>query len=202
MAKYTAQWGPKGFIVSPGKVVPLKDISTGYTLKAESNNDTSGTPPTNTRGRELQVVTLQTSYIAAAGVSPRAQLEEWGELIGEKYPLYIQGQRFGPKLLQLEDVRPSNIVLDNIGRFVSLDLALTLREYIPPATKVSAKAFSGAAKSAGSTGSAAGKSAPSKGGALAAKPSSEDRKVKKPTLAGRMVGAGVSALLKAAGVKK
>lgn len=152
MAKYMAQWGSKGFLVSPGKIVPLSTISTAYVLKSESNNDTSGTPPTNTRGLELEEITLETTYLAAAGVDPRGQVEEWKSLIGDTNPLYIQGKRFGPKLLQLKQVSVKNVLLDNAGRFLSVDLSISLQEYTPPSTKVSSKPFASASKSVGSSG--------------------------------------------------
>lgn len=43
----TVQWGPKSFVVSPGQVVPVRDLTTGYSRKSETNNDTSGQPTTN-----------------------------------------------------------------------------------------------------------------------------------------------------------
>ena len=52
--EYTALWGPKGFIVSPSKIVPLMNLSTSFSVKTDSGNDTSGTATTNTKGRELQ----------------------------------------------------------------------------------------------------------------------------------------------------
>ena len=198
MAKYMAQWGSKGFLVSPGKIVPLSTISTAYVLKSESNNDTSGTPPTNTRGLELEEMTLETSYLAAAGVDPRGQVEEWKSLIGDTNPLYIQGKRFGPKLLQLKQVSVQNVLLDNAGRFLSVDLSISLQEYTPPSTKVSSKPFASASKSVGSSGG----SSTSKSAAMSAKPSTDDKAAKKAPLTGRLMSYAINKGLEMAGIKK
>lgn len=193
-----AQWGSKGFLVSPGKIVPLSTISTAYVLKSESNNDTSGTPPTNTRGLELEEITLETTYLAAAGVDPRGQVEEWKSLIGDTNPLYIQGKRFGPKLLQLKQVSVQNVLLDNAGRFLSVDLSISLQEYTPPSTKVSSKPFASASKSVGSSGG----SSTSKSAAMSAKPSTDDKAAKKAPLTGRLMSYAINKGLEMAGIKK
>lgn len=193
-----AQWGSKGFLVSPGKIVPLSTISTAYVLKSESNNDTSGTPPTNTRGLELEEITLETTYLAAAGVDPRGQVEEWKSLIGDTNPLYIQGKRFGPKLLQLKQVSVQNVLMDNAGRFLSVDLSISLQEYTPPSTKVSSKPFASASKSVGSSGG----SSTSKSAAMSAKPSTDDKAAKKAPLTGRLMSYAINKGLEMAGIKK
>ena len=193
-----AQWGSKGFLVSPGKIVPLSTISTAYVLKSESNNDTSGTPPTNTRGLELEEITLETTYLAAAGVDPRGQVEEWKSLIGDTNPLYIQGKRFGPKLLQLKQVSVQNVLLDNAGRFLSVDLSISLQEYTPPSTKVSSKPFASASKSVGSSSG----SSTSKSAAMSAKPSTDDKAAKKAPLTGRLMSYTINKGLEMAGIKK
>ena len=193
-----AQWGSKGFLVSPGVIVPVSAISTAYVLKSESNNDTSGTPPTNTRGLELEEITLETTCLAAAGVDPRSQLEEWKSLVGEANPLYIQGKRFGPKLLQLRQVSVKNVLLDNAGRFLSVDLSISLQEYTPPSTKVSSKPFASASKSVGSSGG----SSTSKSAAMSAKPSTDDKAAKKAPLTGRLMSYAINKGLEMAGIKK
>ena len=166
MATYLAKWGNKGFLVSPSKIVPLTRLSTGFTLKADSNNDTSGQPTTNTRGLELQVIKLSTTYLAAVGVDPRGQIAEWKAQFGKRYPLLINGQQFGPPLLELTDVQFPNIVTDDRGRFIQVDVDITLQEYVPPTTTVSQKKAS-----TSSTGTNAG--------AMAATASSTDKSTKK-----------------------
>lgn len=166
---YQAKWGNKGFIISPGKLVPITSFSTGYSRKTSDSEDTSGQPTTNTRGIELQGVTLGTRYLASAGTDPRAQIDEWKEQFGLRYPLYVNGKLFGPKLMELEDVQFSNFIFDNAGRILQVDATIKLIEYVPPTTSVSEKKQ----QEAGTSGT--------KSGAMAASPSSTDKSNKAPT---------------------
>lgn len=126
---YMAKWGPKGFIVSDRKIAVLQGLTTSLSLKTDSENDTSGTQPTNTRGRELRPINFSVAYMAAAGVDPRGQLEEWESLLGESYPLVIGGRRFGAEKMMLTKVEASDIVLSNSGKFISVTVAISLEEY-------------------------------------------------------------------------
>ena len=127
--EYTALWGPKGFIVSPTKIVPLLDLTTSFAVKTDNGNDTSGTSTTNTRGRELQAVSLSTLYVRGAGVDPRGQIAEWEAQVGNAYPLYIEGQRFGPAKLMLKRVDVSDVLLSNAGKFLQCSVSLQFEEY-------------------------------------------------------------------------
>ena len=127
--EYTALWGPKGFIISPSKIVPLLDLTTSFAVKTESGNDTSGTASTNNMGRELQTVSLSTLYVRGAGVDPRGQIEEWEAQVGKAYPLYIEGKRFGPQKLMLTSVDVSDVLLNNKGKFLQCAVALKFEEY-------------------------------------------------------------------------
>lgn len=127
--EYTAQWGPKGFLVSASKIVPLMGLQTTVAVKSETQNDTSGTAKTNVTGRELQKVSLSTYYMRAAGVDPRAQLEEWEALVGQINTLYIGGKRFGPAQLMLKSVAESEIQTTNDGKFLTAKVDLSFEEY-------------------------------------------------------------------------
>lgn len=127
--EYTALWGPKGFIVSPTKIVPLLNLSTSFSIKTDSNSDATGTASTNTRGRELQTVSLSTLYVRSAGVDPRGQIAEWEAQVGKAYPLYIEGKRFGPNKLMLKSVDISDVLLSNTGKFLQVAVALKFEEY-------------------------------------------------------------------------
>ena len=196
MAVYQVKWGPKGFLVSPSKIVPFKDFTTSMTLKADSENDTSGTAPINTRGRELQPMTFSTTYLRAAGVDPRAQIEEWEGELGNSYPLYIGGKRFGPPKMRLTQVAVSDVVLSNKGEFLQATLAFTFAEDVGEKTaKVTASsaavsAAAPAAAPAAATNSASASRAAdvyaqtvaNKKAALSATASKEDRNAKKLAL--------------------
>ena len=182
---YLAQWGPKGFLVSPTKIVPLKDLSTSVALKADSENDTSGTDPTNTRGLEPQTITLSTTYLRAAGVDPRGQIDEWSSLVGAAHPLLIEGKRFGPPKMQLTRVDASGLEFTNEGKILKVEISITLMEYTDKKTSVESKAADAAAKAA-STYEA---TVAAKRQAMNATASKADKADKKPTAVKKAVTA-------------
>ena len=99
-----ASWGTKKFEVNPKKIYPFRDFSTGFKLKTDANADTSGTSPTNTRGRELEQITCSTYLLASAGVDVRGEFGSWRKLVGEAHPFFIGGVSFGAGNFQLESV--------------------------------------------------------------------------------------------------
>lgn len=124
-----ATWGPMSLLVSQTKIAVLEGLSTTLTLKQDSENDTSGTQPTNTRGRELQPVTFKVKYLAAAGVNPREEVNKWEAELGNSYPLIIGGERFGPEKMKLKQVSETDILLSNSGKFLQIVANITLEEY-------------------------------------------------------------------------
>ncbi len=126
---YMAKWGTKEFLVSANKIIVLEGLSTSLTLKEDSENDTSGTQPTNTRGRELRPISFRVRYLAAAGVNPREQIAGWEAELGSAYPLIIGGERFGAEKMKLTSVAVSDIRLSNSGSFLDATVTIMLEEY-------------------------------------------------------------------------
>ena len=183
--EYTALWGPKGFIVSPSKIVPLLNFTTNFAVKADTGNDTSGTKTTNTKGRELQTVTLSTIYVRGAGVDPRGQIAEWEAEVGKAYPLYIEGQRFGPKKLMLKSVDVSDVLLSNTGKFLQVAIALKFEEYTNDNNKSTTTKTTTSASA--SQAAAVYNSVKSKSSAMSATASKQDKAAKKPTTTAKAV---------------
>jgi hypothetical protein len=104
--------------------------------------DTSTAGATNIKGRELQTVSLSTLYVRGAGVDPRGQIAEWEAQVGKSYPLYIEGQRFGPSKLMLKSVDVSDVLLTNKGKFLQCAVALTFEEYATDSNAISANTAS------------------------------------------------------------
>ena len=125
---YMAQWGSKGFLISPTTIIFMENFSTSVELKADSENDTSGTSHTNTRGLLARPVSFSVTYARAAGADPRAQLEEWESLVGKSNPLHIGGKRFGPSSLILQKVDGTNFVFSPNGDFLSVTINLSFVE--------------------------------------------------------------------------
>lgn len=129
-----ASWGPKSFVISNSKITGIKDLKTAYALKTGNNEDTSGTPPTNTKGRELQEVSFSVQYLKAAGANPRSELSSWYGQIGNAYPMYLGGKTFGPPKLQLQHVDVSDVILSNSGDMLACTLSISLKEYSDTST--------------------------------------------------------------------
>ena len=161
---FIARWGPKGFTVSPSLIVPFNGFSTSLSLKADSENDTSGTAPSNTRGRELRPINFETVYVAAAGVDPRDQVAQWEAQLGNSYPLYIGEKRFGPPKMKLTNVAVSDVQFTSTGQWISCKVALTLEEYSEGKTS----ALTTKTTSSSSSSSSKSKSSSSKSGSSAA----------------------------------
>lgn len=147
---YMAQWGSKGFLISPTKIIFMENFSTSVELKADSENDTSGTSQTNTRGLLARPVSFSVTYARAAGADPRAQLEEWESLVGQSNPLYIGGKRFGPGSLILQKVDGANFVFSATGDILSVTINLSLREDTGEKTSTTTIAASTTGTKAGS----------------------------------------------------
>lgn len=178
--KYLAKWGPKGFLISPSKIVPFNDFATTVALKADSENDTSGTPPTNTRGRELQQMNFSTTYLRAAGVDPRAQWEEWQSLIGKVYPLLIEGRQFGPAKMLLTEVSLSDVEFSNTGAFLTATVNIILQEYSEKGSGTSSSGTSGTNATASQAASVYAATVAQKKAALNTTAPKTDKASKKP----------------------
>ena len=125
---YMARWGSKGFIVSASKVVPLEDFATSFALKSDTNGDTSGTPPTNTQGMELQPLSVKTRYMRALGTDPIGQIAEWKAQVGKTYPFFLGGKSLGPKFT-LKNVDISETMFAPDGTMLSCTVSLSFEEY-------------------------------------------------------------------------
>lgn len=124
-----ATWGPQTIAVSASVIASLEKLTTSLELKQDSENDTSGTQPTNTRGRKLRPVSFKVTYLAAAGTNPRREIKAWEDLLGYAYPLIIGGERFGPEKMKLTGVATSEVLLSVTGSFLKAVVTLTMEEY-------------------------------------------------------------------------
>ena len=146
---YTAQWGPKGFLISPEKIVPFFDLATTISLKTDSGTDTSGAVATNAKGLEPQQVEFSTTYFKSLNVDPRAQYDEWASLVGASHPLLIGGKRFGAEKMQLQSVTLSDVRLTPKGEFICATISVVLSE--PTAQKTTSSGGSGKASTVSSS---------------------------------------------------
>lgn len=182
-----AQWGPKEFLLSPTKIALMENFSTSVELKSDSENDTSGKSPTNTRGLTARPVSFSVTYTRAAGVDPRAQLEEWESLVGQSNPLHIGGKRFGPKTLLLTKANSSSFVFSPNGEFLSVTIDLSLVENTDGETSSAGKTTTTKKATTGSSSASVYAETVAKRRAMNATASASDKNAKKPNgSAGRL----------------
>lgn len=177
-----AQWGPKKFVLSPTQIVVPTAFATTVELKSDSQNDTSGTAPTNTRGILPRPVSISVPYAKAAGVDPRAELEEWENLVGVSHPLYIGSKQFGKNSLLLKKVDSTEFVFSPNGDILSVLVNLSLEEPTSAKTSSGSGSGSGAGSSAGRTPSVYNETVEKRRAMNATAPAS-DRSNKKPSTA-------------------
>lgn len=148
-----AQWLSKTWEVNPQKIVALEGLATSYKLRADTKDDAEGKPSVNVRGLELQPLSFDTFLSDSVGVDVLAEIESWGELVGEAGPFLLAGRRFGPEKIQLIEVSTSDMVVDDFGRIRQAKLLLSFREDAGEAAKTKPKnngGGSGLSKSSGS----------------------------------------------------
>ena len=125
-----AQWGPMKFEISASALTPLTNFRTGFKIKNEETTDTSGTPPTNTTGRDTEQITFDVTYSVFDGSDVRARFGAWRALIGEVNVFYLGGKPFGAQIFQLESAELSDCTLNNSGVMIYAVVAITLTEYV------------------------------------------------------------------------
>ena len=162
-----AKWYGKVFSVGPKRVVPITGFSTTYAMKQDTNDDTSGTEKTNTRGRAPEEPTFTVKYLAAAGASPRTEFTDWRSLVGKKDWLYIGSTKYGVNKFELVSAAVSDVMLDNQGRTIQAVVMLQFKEDLPTGKKKTSTTKS------------------SKTAAKNAKASKDDKKLKNPYGTGR-----------------
>ena len=167
-----AKWNIKTFEVSHKKVLPITGFTTSYKMRSDTNDDTSGTKKTNTRGRAPEEPSFQVKYLAAAGASPRNEFTEWRKLVGKKDYLYIGNTMYGVNKFELSSADVSDVVLDNKGRTLQAVVTLHFIEDLPTKKKSTAKTSSSSKLKSNSKGS--------KTQAKSAKASKTDKKLKSP----------------------
>ena len=134
IASFTASKKTKKWCVSDKYIMDLKDLSTGFELNAETNDAIEGSPLTNQRGMKKKSLSFSSSLNASLGVDVRKEFESWEWFVGRHGTLKFGGVKFGNKWL-LTSVKPSDIRLDDSGRFRSMTLGFVFEEYIVEKTE-------------------------------------------------------------------
>lgn len=168
-----AKWYGMTFSVNPKRIVPITGFTTSYAMKQDTNDDTSGTEKTNTRGRAPEEPSFTVKYLAAAGASPRNEFTQWRGLLGKKDYLYIGSTKYGVNKFELIGADIADVLLDNNGRTIQAVVTLHFKEDLPTGKNKTSSTKS------------------SKATAKNAKASKDDKKLKNPYGTGRNTGGTV-----------
>ena len=146
-----AKWYDKKFEISGSRITPIYDFGTTYSLKQDTNDDTSGTKKTNTRGRAPEEPTFKIKYLAAAGAKPRNEFTEWRKLVGKEDYIYIGGTKYGVNKFELKEAAVSEVIFDNKGRTIQAVVTLKFFEKLPTVKKSTSKTSASSSKATSSS---------------------------------------------------
>lgn len=126
-ATFKTKKGTKTWQVSPSYIMDFDGFSTGYELNAESNTSVEGSPRSNKRGMKTKTLSFSSNLVQALGIDVRKEFESWESWIGQTGILKIGGKKFGPNWM-LTSVKPSDVQIDESGRFRSMKLTYSFEE--------------------------------------------------------------------------
>ena len=126
-ATYKTKKGTKTWQVSSSYIMQFDNFSTSYELNAEDNETVEGSPKSNQRGMKKKNLQFSSVLMASLGIDVRKEFESWEPWIGQTGTLKIGGKKFGPNWL-LTAVKPSEVVIDDNGRFLSMKLTYSFEE--------------------------------------------------------------------------
>lgn len=126
-ATFKSKIGTKTWQVSPSWIMDFDSFSTSYELNAESNTAVEGSPLSNLRGMKKKTLSFSSNLNAALNIDVRKEFESWEPWIGQTGTLKIGGKKFGPNWL-LTSVKPSDVKIDDSGRFRSMKLTYSFEE--------------------------------------------------------------------------
>ena len=181
----TGYWGPKQFVVSDQKIIPVDGLKISQAVKVETQNAADGNSVSNIKGKDAMEVSMKVAYYVQAGANPISEMNGWLNLLGQSHPLYIGSQQIGSKNLTLQKVQVEDEIHNNKGEFFGLVVAIALKELSSTSTPTA----SNSTKSSGSKKSPSGSG--DKTSALRASPSQDEKKEKNPRGGSGGRGSGV-----------
>lgn len=120
-----AKWRDMIWEISSRQVKAIASLSTSYKLKKVSDNQTG---ENKMRGFELQPFTFSYDVSGAMNVDPLQEYEAWEDRVGRSGPFYLEGRRFGPPKLELQQVDFSPSLFDNNGNILIAAISLSFLE--------------------------------------------------------------------------
>lgn len=146
-----AAFGEKRFEVVPGKLYTFDGLSISSKLTTSSEDVTGKKPATTIKGPGINEIKTKIPLHAALGVDPRREWEDWERIkdAGIAYAFVLGGKPVGVNKFLLTDVDVDVQTIDGKGEWVSAELSVTLKEFLPPGAQAAQKTAQGASKAAG-----------------------------------------------------
>lgn len=126
-ATFKTKKGTKTWQVSSSYIMDFDGFSTAYELNAEDNETVEGSPKSNQRGLKKKNLSFSSSLHITLGIDVRKEFESWENWVGQVGILKIGGKKFGPNWM-LTSVKPSEVQIDDSGRFLSMKLTYSFEE--------------------------------------------------------------------------
>lgn len=131
-----AVFANKSFEVNANKLYSFDGFQYTSSLQTEKQDSSNGKPKTYIKGPDLDNLSFSIKLDVEFGVNPRKEWQDWRTImLSEKnYPFILGGRPLSSYNFLLLGVTPSNVVVDNKGNILSMDLELKFDEYVAPGT--------------------------------------------------------------------
>ena len=126
-ATFKTKEGTKTWQVSPSYIMDFDGFSTSYELNTQSSTAVEGSPISDKRVMNKKTLSFSSNLVSSLGIDVRKEFESWEGWIGLTGILNIGGKKFGPNWL-LTSVKPTDVNIDDSGRFVSMKLTYSFEE--------------------------------------------------------------------------
>mgnify|MGYP000942291810 CR=1 FL=1 len=132
-----ATFAGKAFQVDSNKIYTFSDFSYTSALKTEKQDVDGAKPSTYIKGPDLDSFNLTIKLDSSMGVNPRNEWGDWKRILYQKkaHPFILGGVPLNNAQWLLTSVSPSNVVIDNNGNIISLNLILKFEEYVRAGSK-------------------------------------------------------------------
>lgn len=121
-----ARWRSIKWGVDPAAIRAIVGLSTSYKVKKV----TDSTGNSRQRGHEPQPLTITYEVAKTAGADPLKEYQACERLVGSRAPFYLGGRRFGPAMLQLDEVSLDPILFSNAGEILQASISLAFTEFV------------------------------------------------------------------------
>lgn len=123
-----AQFSDIKWEVSEARLMPIGEMQYSFGVKTEIKSSSGGYDKVICKGYKADSISVSYTASKMCGVDPEAELKLAESLLGLKSAFILGEKRLGPLKTMLMAVKSSNVVYNNTGIMISLDITLTFGE--------------------------------------------------------------------------